>query len=427
MSEQINESKLTGWTWVPTLYFAEALPYVIVNIVSVVMYKNLGLSNSDIALYTSWLYIPWIIKPFWSPLVDLFKSKRSWVIITQLFIGAGLASVALTIPTENFFQYTLAFFWIIAFGSATHDIAADGFYMIGLSENKQAFFVGIRNTFYRIGNWFCQGVLVMLVGILEESSNMKLAWSVAIGVTAIMFVLFFIYHSKALPEEKILLSDEKKNHKKTFLKTFASFFNKKGIIVILLFLLIYRLAEAQLVKIASPFFLDLREVGGLGLNNIELGFINGTVGLIALTLGGILGGFAASRNGLKYWLWWMIIAINMPDAVYIYLSFIQPESLEIIAACVAVEQFGYGFGFTAYVLFMIYISQGDYKTSHYAISTGFMALGMMIPGMFSGMLQEMMGYQLFFIWVMVATIPGFVIAKYVYIDPEFGKKSDEKK
>ena len=426
MNETKKESALTGWSWVPSLYFAEAVPYIIVNIVSVVMYKNLGLSNTDIALYTSWLYIPWIIKPFWSPLVDLFKSKRSWVIITQLFIGGGLASLALTIQADSFVQYTLAFFWLIAFGSATHDIAADGFYMIGLSQSKQAFFVGIRNTFYRIGNWFCQGVLVMLVGYIQEITNMKFAWSVAMGISAILFILFFIYHNKVLPPEKPVDDTDEKNLTKTFLKTFVSFFKKKEIGLILTFLLIYRLGEAQLVKIASPFFLDAREAGGLGLDNIQLGFINGTVGLVALTIGGILGGFAASRKGLKYWIWWMLIAINLPDAVYIYLSIFQPHSLGIISGCVAIEQFGYGFGFTAYVLFMIYVSNGEHKTSHYAISTGFMALGMMLPGLVSGWLQETIGYQLFFLWVMIATIPAFIITKYVKIDPEFGKKTETK-
>jgi len=411
-----------GWSWVPSLYFAEAIPYMMVNVISVIMYKNLGLNNTDIALYTSWLYLPWVIKPLWSPIIDIFKTKRQWILITQLFIGAGLAGVALTLPVDNYFRFTLAFFWLIAFGSATHDIAADGFYMIGLSENRQAFFVGIRSTFYRVGMWFCQGLLVMFVGYLAEFENMKFAWSVAMGIVAVMFVLFVFYHRWILPAEEHPV-DENRKVINEFFKTFVSFFKKNEILLILAFILFYRFGEGQLVKLASPFLMDSKDVGGLALDNIDLGFVYGTVGLFSLVFGGILGGVLASRNGLKHWIWWMLIAINLPNVVYVYMSFLQPESLWIISSCVAVEQFGYGFGFTAYVLFMIYVSNGEHKTSHYAICTGLMALGMMLPGMISGWMQEMLGYQMFFVWVMIATIPIFLITKYVSIDPEFGKKT----
>lgn len=615
------------WAWIPSLYFAEGIPYVVVMIVSVIMYKRMGISNTDIALYTSWLYLPWVIKPLWSPVVDLFKTKRLWIIIMQLFIGAGLAGVALTIPVPDFFKYTLAFFWLLAFSSATHDIAADGFYMLGLSKHDQAWFVGVRSTFYRMAMITGQGLLIILAGFIESNSglptvdvnvsaktnieiqqtlhpdslyinkldgnlriitlpseleistakrskeevdsiiyftkkwnisngfypeekkaqtnidnnndgpswwnrvivqnlenflrtyfgqekdvqlqtdvtgnigvvyfhlsdkpaddqevvlnfgresgdnsimlvegtrfvfnkdnwdkpamaviqldhrldfstsaffqgragNIPLSWAITFFILAALFVFFFVYHKFILPypdTDKAVVSDKSQSIFAEFFKTFALFFKRKKIGVILGFLLFYRFGEAQLVKLASPFLLDAQEVGGLSLTTGEVGFVYGTVGILALTLGGILGGILAARHGLKFWLWWMVIAINLPNTVYIYLSYNLPDNFFIINLCVAIEQFGYGFGFTAYMLFMIYVSEGEHKTAHFAITTGFMALGMMIPGMFSGWLQEIIGYQHFFVWVLIATIPAFIITKFIPLDPEFGKKTEEKK
>ena len=419
MTDQTNKT-FEGWSWIPSLYFAEAVPYMMVNVISVIMYKNLGLSNTDIALYTSYFYLPWVIKPFWSPIVDMFKTKRYWILVTQLFVGAGLAGVALTLPAENYFKYTMVFFYLIAFGSATHDIAADGFYMIGLSESRQAFFVGIRNTFYRVGMWFCQGLLVMLVGYVAESSDMKFAWSIAMGIVAAMFILFVIYHNWVFPKETERTHSN--NLLREFIDTFVTFFKKKNIIIIVAFLLFYRFGEGQLLKVNQLFFIDPVGSGGLGLSNIDIGVAYGTVGLIALIIGGIIGGIVVSRNGLKYWIWWLLIAMNLPNVVYVYMSFFQPESLWIISACVAVEQFGYGLGFTAYVMFMIYVSKGEHKTSHYAIATGLMALGMMLPGAISGWIQEMIGYKMFFVWVLVSAVPIFLITGFVKIEPEFGRK-----
>lgn len=591
------------WSWVPTLYFAEGIPYVLVMTLSVIFYKRMGISNTQIALYTSWLYLPWVIKPLWSPVVDILRTKRAWILVMQLCIGAGMAGVAFTIPADRFFQYTLAFFWLLAFSSATHDIAADGFYMLGLSKHDQAFFVGIRSTFYRVAMLTGQGLLVILAGFLEArtglppvevkvitiqettplefspgaigygaadhrgaedpgsghggtffytrkvveigtlpisqsradslaarvdiwnsshgfypaddkggvpgadddgtareavagnmgitwfrlneepekgesivlnfsfekgdkgiglvrsyryeftesnwevpayalfqldphldrvatasfsglSGNIRLAWSMVFLLIAIVFAGFFFYHRFALPRP----SGDRPARKEgaglltEFVSTFADFFRKKNIGVIILFLLVYRLGESQLVKLASPFLLDSRESEGLGLATGDLGLIYGTVGMIALSLGGITGGIAASRKGLKYWLWWMVAAMNLPNLVYVFLSYAMPSSLWIVGASVAVEQFGYGFGFTAYMLYMIYVSDGKHKTAHFAITTGFMALGMMIPGMLSGWLQEMIGYQHFFVWVMLCTIPGFLLIPFLKIDPGFGKK-----
>ena len=574
------------WLWVPSLYFAEGIPYVLVMTLSVIFYKRMGISNSQIALYTSWLYLPWVIKPLWGPVVDILRTKRFWILVMQLCIGAGLAGVAFTIPVDRFLQFTLAFFWLLAFSSATHDIAADGFYMLGLSKGDQAFFVGIRSTFYRIAMLTGQGLLVILAGFFEAktglppveldvmavegptaldfdpehvsvpdgegesyflspeelriglegiteaeaseftarvdawnsshgfypaleeneaeapgdkltgnlgytwfrlskkpgadesivlnfsfergdksiglvqsyrfdfnesnwdvpafavfkldpklsktttasfsglSGNIRFAWSMVFGLIAVVFVGFHIYHRFALPRppDDQSMRSEEGNFFKEFLVTFADFFRKKNIGVILIFLLVYRLGESQLVKLASPFLLDSKEANGLGLTTGDLGLIYGTIGIIALSLGGIIGGIAASRRGLKYWLWWMVAAMNLPNLVYVFLSYLMPSSLWVIGASVAVEQFGYGFGFTAYMLYMIYVSDGKHKTAHFALTTGFMALGMMIPGMVSGWLQELIGYQHFFIWVMICTIPSFVVIPFLKIDPKFGKK-----
>lgn len=422
-----SQSKSRIWSWLPTLYFAEGLPYIVVMSVSVIMYKRLGISNTDIALYTSWLYLPWVIKPFWSPVVELLKTKRWWIILMQLLLGAGFAGVALTLSGPSFFKYSLAFLWLVAFSSATHDISIDGFYMLALSKHNQAWFIGIRNTAYRFAMIFGQGLLIIFAGNLEANNptNISFAWMITFFVLAGLFILFFLYNNYILPRP---VDDKNKKEltfqifSKEFIQTFILFFRKKQIFIILLFILLYRLGEGQLAKIAAPFLLDTKEAGGLALTTSQVGFAYGTVGIIALILGGILGGFVSAKHGLKYWIWWMLIAINLPDLVYVFLSFTQTSSLILINSAIAIEQFGYGFGFTAFLLYLIYISEGNYKTAHYAIATGLMALGMMIPGMLSGWLQEMIGYKEFFIWVCISTIPAFIITKFLYIDPEFGKK-----
>ncbi|MFZ5515798.1 MAG: MFS transporter [Candidatus Zhuqueibacterota bacterium] len=617
---QKASNSLSPWVWVPSLYYAEGIPYIVVMTISVIMYKRMGISNTDIALYTSWLYLPWVIKPIWSPIVDLFRTKRLWIIGMQLFIGACLACVAFTIPVARFFQFTLAFFWLMAFSSATHDIAADGFYMLGLTQHQQAWFVGVRSTFYRFAMLTGQGLLVILAGYLESHSglpgvnlrvesvqqtvvqqpiapdrltfqpldgdlrlvlhpekleipivkrtraeadsivayarewnaanfpnsqhhaaqkkqspseqswwqrvvvtkietfirqafgekqpaivtdaaagnvavmylhlsrqpkpgeqivvnfgreagdksielkegtratfteanwnkplmaviqldpklksqtsasfaaragNIPLSWMVTFFFMAALFVLFSLYHHFVLPRPA---TDVPRKHEslssffKDFGNTFVLFFKKKHIGLSIAFLLLYRLGESQLIKLASPFLLDSQETGGLGLTTGQVGFIYGTVGILMLTVGGLLGGFLAARHGLKRWIVWMALAINIPDAVYIYMAYTQTANLYIINLCVGIEQIGYGFGFAAYMLYMILVSEGEFKTAHFAITTGFMALGMMIPGMISGWIQELIGYTNFFIWVCISTIPGIVLAKLLPIDPEFGRK-----
>ena len=612
MTTAKNNSR-NPWAWIPTLYFAEGLPYVVVMTLAVVMYKGLGLSNTDIALYTSLLYLPWVIKPFWSPLVDLIGTRRKWVWLMQLIIGAGLAGVALTVPMPDFFRWSLAFLWLLAFSSATHDIAADGYYLLATTEREQAFFVGIRSTFYRIAMISGQGLLVIFAGLIQShtglpkvelqiaarpgtalvqtvgtngfplpaapkelfivssvsqinispeprsktevaellatikaqniargfypseqkhetkptdgwwtqsvaqplrkflaehfgatktksdvagniglvelqlsqkpvketvltlglksgdksigliegarlvfneqnwnqpatvvfqldpklrqaavavyeirSGNIALSWSLTFFLLAAMFLGFGLWHKFILPRpehDQPSAAGSSGRFTKEFFLTFGSYFRKPQILAMLLFLLLYRFGEAQLMKMVVPFLLDGRELGGLGLTTGQVGFVYGTIGIIALTCGGLMGGIVASRYGLKAWLWPMLFIMHLPDLVFIYLAHAQPDNLFIINACVAVEQFGYGFGFTAYMLYMIYIARGKHPTAHYAICTGFMALGMMVPGMWSGWLQEIVGYHHFFVWVLLATVPSFIVAAKIPLEKEFGKRS----
>jgi PAT family beta-lactamase induction signal transducer AmpG len=414
------------WFWIPTLYLAEGLPYALAMSVSVVLYKNLGVSNTAIAFYTGWLYLPWVIKPLWSPLVDILNTRRQWIWTMQFFLGAMLAGVALAIPAPHFFQITLAFFWLLAFSSATHDIAADGFYMLATTEREQSFFVGIRSMFYRIASICAQGGLIILAGkIQEHTGSYVFSWSVSFAAMAALLICFGIYHRFILPvpaSDQPGNKDSLKRFFKDFFTTFLAFFHKPKIIMLLLFLLLYRLGEAQLLKMSQLFFLDSREIGGLSLTTAQVGFIYNTIGVVVFILGSLLGGFVVARRGLKFWLWPMLLAIHLPDAVFIWLAYVQPENLFAIGAGVAIEQFGYGFGFTAFMLYMIYIARGEHRTAHYAICTGFMALGMMLPGMWSGWLQEKIGYAHFFVWVILATIPSFLVAMKIPLDAEFGKR-----
>ena len=419
---------MNAWRWVPTLYFAQGIPYVVVMTLSVVMYKNLEVSNTDIALYTSWLYLPWVIKPLWSPLVDMLRSKRWWIVTLQAVIGASLALAALAIPMPHYFQLTLAVFWLMAFSSATHDIAADGFYMLALPERTQAAFVGVRSTFYRLAMIAGQGALVVLAGTLRDASgSFTYAWSVVFFVLGAMFVAAALLHHVVLPRPAAdHAAPRNVQFVAEFFAVFAAFFRKKDIAVILTFLLLYRFAEAQLLKLAAPFLLDARTVGGLGLTTQQLGIVYGTIGVAALTVGGILGGLYISRVGLKRALWPLLFAMHVPNAAYVALALWLPQSLWWTGAAIAVEQFGYGFGFTAYMVYMLMVASQDaeHRTAHYAICTGFMALGMMLPGMAAGWLQTQLGYTHFFIWVCIATLPSFAAAALLKIDPAFGRRTD---
>jgi PAT family beta-lactamase induction signal transducer AmpG len=398
--------------------------------ISLVLYKQLGLSNAEITFYTSWLYLPWVIKPLWSPFIDLIKTKRWWIVSMELLVGAAFGGVAFTIPTQFWLQGTLFFFWVMAFSSATHDIAADGYYMLGLDEHQQAWFVGIRSTFYRLATIFGQGVLVMIAGNLQViyRNSISYSWSLMFyGVTG-LFIALWLWHSAILPRPKEDAPREDVNARtiwKEFVNTIITFFQKPQVVAGILFMLFYRMPEGLLAKVSALFLIDAAHNGGMGLSPQEYGLVQGTVGVIGLTLGGILGGICAGRDGLKRWLWPMVCAITLPDIVYVYLSYALPESLLVINVCVFIEQFGYGFGFTAYMLYLIYYSQGNFKTSHYALCTAFMALSMMIPGLFAGALQESVGYRAFFIIVMICCAITFVVTSFLKIDPHFGKKENE--
>jgi len=621
-------SKRNPWAWIPTLYFAQGLPYVAVMTISVIMYKRLGISNTDIALYTGWLYLPWVIKPFWSPFVDIIRTKRWWTLTMQWIIAFALAGIAFTIPTPFFFQLTLAIFWLVGFTSATHDIAADGFYMLALTEHEQSLYVGIRSTFYRIATVAGQGLLVIVAGLIETNSgleplrinvnadpavewsapdltaiastpadiqgelqfftpaenvtvstkapetvevdgnsmafkayaalmrdsvkhlnerngfvaaekpktdnkkeedegesaftrwvretfgedrepyteisdnftvvgvrlnrqpaegeeivlnvthrsgdqsikleqtalstrfvfnhenwdktawlfyeadhklaepvsatfegasgNIPMAWLVVFAVLSAFFFIVAIYHSWALPRPA---SDGHNEAGTTasgiineFFETFKSFFRKPQAWVAIAFMLLYRLPEAQLVKLINPFLLDPIDKGGLGLTTGQVGIVYGTVGIIGLTIGGIIGGIVAAKGGLKRWLWPMAWSMSLTCLTFVYLSYAADPSLLTVNICVFIEQFGYGFGFTAYMLYLIYFSEGKHKTAHYAICTGFMALGMMLPGMAAGWLQETIGYRHFFIWTMICCAATIGICAFLKIDPNFGRK-----
>ena len=414
----------------PTLYFAEGLPYIAVTVLAIEIYMQLGLSDAEITFYTSWLYLPWVIKPFWSPFLDLYKTKRWWITTMQLLLGSAFAGVAFTIQADWWLQGSICFFWMLAFSSATHDVAADGFYMMGLDQHEQAFFVGIRSTFYRLSMIVGKGVLIMLAGVLQVMFRyqIKFSWSLIFyGLTG-LFIAFYLYHNFILPHPKEDVDHQEKPEVKVvvhdFLMTFATFFKKKQIFTAIAFMLLFRLPEALLTPISQLFLQAQSSKGGLGLSPQEFGLVNGTVGVIGLLAGGIIGGMLVSRDGLKKWIWPMTFAITIPNVAYVYLAYAMPESLIAINLCVFLENFGYGFGFSAYMLFMIYFSQGEHKTSHYALCTGFMALSMLIPGLFAGALAQYVGYRMFFIIVMLSCMLPFFVASFLKIDSEFGRKED---
>ncbi len=421
------------WLWVPTLYFAEGIPYFIVNNISVVMFKNMGMPNGMLALYTSLLYLPWVIKPLWSPFVDIIRSKRWWIVSMQILMSAAMLMLPFVLPEGDgasfasapLFYVTLILFWVTAFASATHDIAADGFYMLGLNAGTQAEFVGIRSTFYRLSSIFGQGVLVALAGLIDtRTGDVHQAWKITLLLSAVIFSIVTLYHTWSLPapvSDRMADASAKRIFSE-FGRTFVTFFRKKYIWAALAFMLLYRLPEAFLVKMMNPFLLDAPDQGGLGLSNEAVGIIYGTIGVAALTVGGILGGIAASRWGLKKSLWPMALSLTLPCLSFVFLAAFQPSSLWVIGSCVALDQFGYGFGFTAYMLYLIYFSDGEFKTAHYSLCTAFMALSMMLPGMVAGYVQEALGYTAFFGFVMVCCLITVAVTFLLKVDPEYGKK-----
>lgn len=414
------------WYWIPVLNFASGFPYVIIISVSVLMYKNLGISNEDIGLYTSLLYLPWVIKPLWSPFIDLYGTKRKWFLSMQLLISIAFLIVGFIIPASQFFILSLAVFWVAAFASASNDVASDGFYLLALEKEQQSFFLGIRSTFYRASMLTGNGLIILLAGYLEHRfSNNVQAWSYTMIFVGIVMSILTVYNYFATPKSELPIADGK-TEEKNFGKVFSSFFKKKQIVLVLAFILLFRLGESQLLKMLTPFLVDPISDGGMGLETEDVGLIYGTFGLIALTVGGILGGIAISRDGLGKWMLPMILAMHLPIIGFVLLSHFHPTSVLYIYLTVIAEQFGYGFGFAAFMMYLIYVADGESKTSHYSIATGFMALGMMLPGMVSGYIQDYLGYGNFFIWVFIATIPGLILSRYLIFPKEFGKKEENR-
>ncbi len=416
------------WAWVPSLYLTEGLPYVVAQGITSVMYTRLGVGVAEMAYYTSWLYLPWVLKPLWSPLVDALGKKRTWVTVMQAALAVLLLVTGASLTLPAFLLPSVAALWLLALASATHDIAADGFYLLALETHQQAAFVGVRSAFYRLAMVAGSGGLVVMAGYLEESTGQRgLAWGITLGVVGVTLALLTAWHARVLPrpDEDRPQQLPQQGVLGAFLESFRTFFARPGVGRILAFLLLYRLGEAQLLKLVSPFLLDTREHGGLALSTKEVGLVYGTFGTLALTVGGLLGGFVISQRGLRALLWPMVLAIHLPDAVFVFLSMAQPENTVLIGLAVVAEQFGYGFGFTAYAMVMVMVSQGPHKTSHYALCTGFMALGMMLPGMAAGALQAAWGYQNFFLWVLLCTIPGFVVAGLIPVQGDFGRKQPE--
>lgn len=412
------------WLWIPILNFASGFPYAIIILVSVIMYKNLGISNEDIGIYTSLLYLPWVIKPLWSPFIDLHSTKRKWFLSMQLLISISFLIVGLSLPTNHFFIITLAIFWVAAFASASNDVASDGFYLLALSKDQQSFFLGIRSTFYKLSMLTGNGLIVIIGGYLEtELGDKTKAWSYTMIIVGLLMTAITLYNLFATPISENETRTESSEQQKDFAAVFTSFFKKKQIGIVLAFILLFRLGESQLMKMLTPFLIDTKELGGMGLTTEDVGIIYGTFGVIALLIGGTLGGIAISKQGLGKWMLPMILIMHLPIIGFILLSHFHPENTLFIYLAVIIEQFGYGFGFAAFMMYLIYVAEGESKTSHYALATGFMALGMMLPGMVSGYIQEYLGYGNFFIWIFCSTIPGIILSRFLVFPADFGKKS----
>ena len=446
----MNNNRSQPWQWVPSLYFTEGIPYFIVNSVALLMYKRCGLNDGECALYASWLSLPWVIKPLWSPIVEILKSKQWWIVVMEMTMAIALAGVAFTLPTPYYVQLTMAFFFLIAFSSATHDIAADGFYMEALDERQQAMNVGVRSIFDRLSKVISEGLLIMFIGSLEVYTRSAFtAWSLGLGAVALLLALATLYHWVVLPKRTISsentgtfvrnksVFDEKqptfvdgtereqtvRGAMKEFADTFVSFFKKPGILMAITFLLLYRLPEAILTKIYPLFLTEKVSLGGLGLSTSEYGLAYGTLGVIGLLLGGILGGIVVAMDGFRKWRWPMVMAISLPNCVYIFLAYFQPENIWWISSAIAIEQFGYGFGFTLYMLFMLYFSQGKSKAAHYSLCTGFMALGLLLPGQVAGYVATWFGYYGSFILVMLLVPITFVVTSLIRVPDDFGRRA----
>jgi MFS transporter, PAT family, beta-lactamase induction signal transducer AmpG len=411
-----------AWSWVPSLYFLEGLPYVVANNVSVALYKTLEVSNTQIAFLTSWLSLVWAAKALWSPFIDGVSTKRRWVVAMQFAMVPALAVIALSLPLPHAVTLSLVLFFVMAFASATHDVAADGFYMLGLTKDQQAAFVGVRSTFWRMALIFGEGGLIVLAGVLGKTYGPVVGWQLTLGIAALIFAVGAVYHALVLPHAP---EDVPRTQPAAAagLEAVKSFFAKKDILRGIAFIEFFRFAENHMSKLIIPFLNDPRDIGGLGLSLEQIGIAKGTVGVVCLVLGGILGGLAIYKHGLKAWLWPMVIAVNVPNLLYVYLAMAQPTDFPLICGIIGVEQFGYGFGLSAYMMYLIHLADGPYKTTHYAFATGLMAFAVWDAQVWSGAMQEALGYAGFFQWVLLLSVPAFVVVALVRVPDDHGKKA----
>ena len=404
-------------TWVPTLYFAEGIPFFAISLIAGILYKRLGMRNDVIALYTSWLLLPWSLKPFWSPLLEMFKTKKFFVVSLELIVGSSLALVAMCLPLPDYFRYTLALFVLVAFCASTHDIAADGLYIASLSPKEQAAYAGWQGGFFNVARFFSQGALVILAGYLELRYDVRHAWMTIFAAMGVILIGLSLYHARMLPTGGTERRSESwRQMAATFWDVVVSFLKKPNILWLMLFILLYRAGEGQVVRIGPLFLVDKRISGGLGLTTEQFGTIYGTFGTVAFIAGSVAGGYFTSWMGLRRAILPLIVVMNLPNLAYVYLSTALPTNPALVTAALSLEMFGYGFGFVGVILLMMQeIAPGKYQTAHYAFANSLMNLGLMIPGTVSGKIQMALGYRNFFIWVLLASIPALILARFLSI------------
>lgn len=422
-------------SWVPTLYFAMGMPFVVLNMVCTLMFKGLDVSDAQIAFWTSIIMFPWTLKPLWSPLLEIYKTKKFFVIFTQIATGCIFGLVALALHLPNFFAVCIALLAIIAFSGATHDVAADGVYMASLSKDDQARYIGWQGAFYNIAKIAATGGLVYLAGMLIETytgdvtglsaaaaaaakhNGSVMAWTIIMAVIGGIMVVLGLYNAKFVPSEVNNDAEERPGFKETMVElgnVFVDLFRKRHILYYIFFIILYRFAEGFVMKIVPLFLKADRADQGLGLSEKEIGLCYGTFGAAAFVIGSILAGYYVAHRGLQKSLFSLCCVFNLPFVAYTLLAVYQPESLVLIGGGIVLEYFGYGFGFVGLTLFMMQqIAPGKHQMAHYAFASGIMNLGVMLPGMLSGYVSDWLGYRHFFIFVLFCTIPAFLITWFV--------------
>ncbi len=404
--------------WVPTLYFAEGLPYFVVATIAGLMYKSMGMANDQIALWTGMLGFVWVFKPLWSPFLEAARSKKSIVLLFQFFGGASLGLVALALHLPNYFAVSIALLGLVAIASATHDIAADGLYIASLSSTQQATYAGWQGGFYNVARFFSLGGLVVLAGYFEKRMAVAQAWSLIFGMLAISMLLLAIYHFWALPAGRNVArpAGGMRGVWLTLRDVIIDFFQKPGIWLAIAFIILFRAGEGQITTIGPLFLRAARAEGGLGLATAEVGAVYGTLATVAFICGSLLGGYFTAWRGLRRSMFFLILAMNLPNLAYFFLSTAMPSSLGVIAAALSLEMFGYGFGFVGLILFIMQeVAVGKYQMAHYALGTGIMQLGYVLFKMLSGTIQGALGYQHFFLWVLISAIPVLILSRIVPI------------